>query len=289
MGAGAADDRFADPLHFRTGDRNLQTLPPCQEGEAECERFLRGEAFLGLSGGFLEPCIRLRGGGVDPGLSCQESRDRLVEIITSEAGVTMGGENLKDTIVELQDREVEGASSEIVDGDLGAVGELVESVGEGRGRWFRQDALNGKAGKLTRLLRGRTLGIVEVGRNRDNRTVDLCAEAILGDCLQALQNFRRDFLGSQLLPIDGKVDRGALRTNQTFRSFVTEAATNEPLHRGDRAVGVQALHAAGLPADQNAPVLPVVNDRRGQAVSIGIGQKRRKAALIDPDEGVGGA
>ena len=54
MCAGAPEDRFADGLDLRTGQRNLEAGGSGKEGKAERERFLRGEAFLGFAGGFLE-------------------------------------------------------------------------------------------------------------------------------------------------------------------------------------------------------------------------------------------
>jgi len=59
--------------------------------------------------------------------------DTVIEIFTTKMGVTGGSQNLEDTIINGEERNIEGSSSEIVDDDLRLLAFLVESVGDGGG------------------------------------------------------------------------------------------------------------------------------------------------------------
>ena len=103
----------------------------------------------------------------------------LVEVVAAEVGVAVGREDLEDALADLEDRDVERAAAEVVDGDL-LVLLLVEAVGQrGRGRLV-DDAHDVEAGDLAGVLGRLALGVVEVGRDGDDRVGDLLAEVVLG-------------------------------------------------------------------------------------------------------------
>ena len=87
-----------------------------------------------------------------------------VEVLASEEGVTVGGLHLEYAVADLEDRDVERAAAEVVDGDLPAFG-LVQTIGDGRRGRFVDDAQDFQSGDLPGVLGGLTLGVVEVGRN----------------------------------------------------------------------------------------------------------------------------
>ena len=94
--------------------------------------------------------------------------DQLVEILAAQEGVAVGGLDLEDAVAQFQDGDVEGAAAQVEDGDL-LVLLLVEAVGQGgRGRLV-DDAQDVQSGDLAGILGCLALGIVEIGRNGDDR------------------------------------------------------------------------------------------------------------------------
>ena len=94
--------------------------------------------------------------------------DALVEILAAEEGVAVGRLDLEHAVADLQHGDVEGAAAEIVDRDLAAA-LLFQPVGErGRGRLV-DDAQHLEAGDPAGVLRRLALGVVEIGRHRDDR------------------------------------------------------------------------------------------------------------------------
>ena len=77
-------------------------------------------------------------------------------------------EHLEHAVLDLEDRDVEGAAAEVVDGDDALVA-LVEAVGQARRRRLVDDAQHLEAGQAPGVARGRALRVVEVGRHRDDR------------------------------------------------------------------------------------------------------------------------
>ena len=129
----------------------------------------RGELDLGLLGGLAQSLHRhgvLR--QVDAlvllELADQVVDDALVEVVATQVGVAVGGLHLDEVLAHLEDRDVEGAAAEVVDGDL-LVGLLVEPVGESRRGGLVDDALDLEARDGAGVLGGLALGVVEVRRD----------------------------------------------------------------------------------------------------------------------------
>src|SRR5205085_3411594 len=117
--------------------------------------------------------------------------DALVEIVTTEMRIAVGGLYFDYTFTDLEDGDVERAAAEIVDGDRFVL-LLVETVGERRRGRLVDDAKHVQSGDLAGVLRRLPLRVVEVGRDGDNRVGDLLAEVVLGRGLQLLQDHRGD-------------------------------------------------------------------------------------------------
>jgi hypothetical protein len=130
-------------LELRPGELQREVLRARgvggDEGEVDLRLQRRRQLALGLLRGLLQPLQRhlvLR--EVDPLVALELRHDPLdhplVEVVPAEVGVAVRGLHLHDALAHLEDRDVEGAAAEVVDGDR-LVLLLVEAVGErGRGR-----------------------------------------------------------------------------------------------------------------------------------------------------------
>ena len=165
----------------------------------------RAQLDLGLFGRFLEPLQRkLVLAQVDALLLLelvgQEVDEAHVEIFAAEEGVAVGRLHLEHAVADFEHGDIEGAAAEVIDRD-GAGLLLVEAIGERRRRRLVDDAQHFEAGDLAGVLGGLTLGIVEVGRNRDHRLGDLFAEVGLCGFLHLGEDHRRHFGGRHLLGV----------------------------------------------------------------------------------------
>jgi hypothetical protein len=82
-------------------------------------------------------------------------------------GVTSGGQNLKDTIVDGEERNIESTTTEIVDDDLGFTTLLIKTIGDSGSGRFVDDTKDLETGDGTGILGSLTLGIVEVCKNEN--------------------------------------------------------------------------------------------------------------------------
>ena len=88
------------------------------------------------------PCVLLE-------LGDEPVDDQVVDVVAAEVRVAVGRDDLHDVVADLEDRDVERAAAEVVDGD-DLVLLLVEAVRErGRGRLV-DDALDLEAGDACR-------------------------------------------------------------------------------------------------------------------------------------------
>ena len=95
--------------------------------------------------------------------------DPRVEVLAAEEGVAGGRDDLEDAArADLEDRDVERAAAEVVDGDrlLDVLAEAVRERGGGR---LVDDADDVEAGDLPGVLRRLTLVVVEVRGDGDDR------------------------------------------------------------------------------------------------------------------------
>jgi hypothetical protein len=118
-------------------------------------------------------------------------------VVAAEVRVAVGRLHLDDALAHLEDRDVERAAAEVVDGDR-LVLLLVEPVGQRRRGRLVDDAHDLEAGDLAGVLGGLALRVVEVGRHGDDRLGHRLAEVVLGGLLQLLQDHRGD-LGRRVL------------------------------------------------------------------------------------------
>jgi len=129
-----------------------------------------------------------------------EFDDAVVEILTTKMGVTSGGLDFEDTVFNGENGNIESAAAHIEDEDVALAGSLlVKTVGNGRGGGFVDDTKDVETSDGTGILGGLTLGIVEIGRDRDDGIGDGAAQVGLGGLLHLGENHGGDLLGMELL------------------------------------------------------------------------------------------
>ncbi|ROW15263.1 hypothetical protein VPNG_02959 [Cytospora leucostoma] len=110
-----------------------------------------------------------------------------VEVLTTQVGVTVGGLDLENTVLDLQHGDIESTTTKIVDSD-NTVSLLLETVGQSSSGRLVDDTENVKAGDLTGILGSLTLGVVEVGGDGNDGVLDGLAEVSLGGLLHLLED-----------------------------------------------------------------------------------------------------
>jgi len=115
--------------------------------------------------------------------------------------VAAGGLDLDDAVADLEQRDVERASTEVEHEDRLVVG-LVESVRKGCCGGLVDDPADVESGDFAGFLGRLALVVVEIGRHGDDRVGDRLTEVCLGVPLQLLQNERGDLLRVERLAVD---------------------------------------------------------------------------------------
>jgi hypothetical protein len=201
----------------------------------------------------------------------------LVEVLASQIGVAVRREHLEHAAADLQDRDVEGATAEVEDHDLLALG-LVEPVRQRRGGRLVDDPEHVEPRDAARILGRLTLRVVEVGGDRDHDVLDLLAEVVLSSLAHALEHLGGDLLGTAELVLDldpgvAVLRRGDLEgrdLGEALHVGVVEAAADEPLHRVDRVVGIGSSLSLGDLADQLLGRRVERDDRRRRSAPLGV-------------------
>ena len=258
----------------------------------------RGELDLGLLRRLLQA---LQGEAVvaqvDPLLLLELVRDpvddALVEVLAAEEGVAVGRLDLEDPVADLEDRDVEGAAAEVVNGDL-ALALLLEAVGERRRGRLVDDPQHLEPGDLAGVLGRLTLRVVEVGGHRDHRLGHLLAEIALRRLLHLLQDERADLARAVLLALD--LDPGVpVRAGDDLVGHellvfldhrIVVAPPDQALDGEDGVLGVGDRLALGRHADQGLAVLGERDDRGRGAHALLVLDHLGLAALHHRDAGV---
>uniref|UniRef100_A0A7S3NEG7 NAD-specific glutamate dehydrogenase n=1 Tax=Aureoumbra lagunensis TaxID=44058 RepID=A0A7S3NEG7_9STRA len=135
----------------------------------------------------------------------------VVEVLTTQVSVTGSGLDLEDTLLNGEERDIEGTTTKIEDQDVAlALNLLVETVGNGGSGRLVDDSENVETGDETGILGSLTLRVVEVGRNGDNGVVDSLAEVRLSSLTHLGEDHGGDLLGSEglLLTLELNLDVG---------------------------------------------------------------------------------
>ena len=202
----------------------------------------------------------------------QPIHDAGIEVVAAEVVIAAGGKHLHDAIADLDQGYVKSAAAQVVDHDgLGLA--VVQAVGQGRGGRLVDDALDFQPGDASGILGGLALGIVKVGRHRDDGLGDRLAKIGLGVRFEFLQDQGADLLGRIALAVNG-------------HAAVT---AHLALDAGDGARRVGDGLALGGFAHQALARFGECHHRRRGALALGIGDHHRFTALDDRGAAVGSA
>ena len=204
---GALEQVVAKLLHLGPRQLHADVLGPAgvggDEGQVDLVLLGAGKGDLGLLGLLLDALqgVRLLAQvhAVLPLELVQDPiHDPVVPVVAAEVRVAVGRLDLEHAVADLQHGDVEGAAAQVVDRDL-LVLLLVQAVGQRGGGGLVDDAQHFQPGNAPGVLGGLALGVVEIGRNRDDRLRDLLAQAHFGVGLQLGQDHRRNLRRAELL------------------------------------------------------------------------------------------
>ena len=274
-------------------------------GQVDVGLLCRAELDLGLLRSLLEA---LQGQGVVAQIHAlfllellhQEVDDAHVEVLATEEGVPVGGEHFELVLAfhlgDLDDGDIEGTATEVIDRDLLVAGRLVETIGQRRRGRLVDDPLHVQPGNAAGILGGLALGIVEVGRYGDDRLGHFLAEIVFGGLLHLLQHLGRDLGRRHLLAVHLHPGVTVVRLDDLvgdhldvpLHHFVIELAADEALDGEQGVVRVGHGLALGRLAHQYLALGRECHYRRGGAITLRVFDDLGLVPLHHCDAGVGG-
>ena len=220
----------------------------------------------------------------------------MVEVIAAQRRVTTGGEHFEDALRKLEDRDIEGSATEVVD-RVGAVGAMVQPIGDRGGGRLVEQAQDIDACQPSRVLGGLPLRVVEVGGNSDDCTDQIAAERLLRALAQDFQDLGRDFdralntgRGAQLQharSIVGALDKVVRHVLDVLH--IRACAPHEALDRHHGVARIQRLVLVRFIADLGRPVGQVAHDGGKHRASLGVVDDDRNAVAYGRHQGIGGS
>ena len=301
----AVGEVVADLLHLGAGERDVEVLGAGSIGrderQVEVDRVGGRQGNLGLFGFFLEALAGHRVlGEVDTLLGLkgvdEPLDDTFVPVVATEFGIAVGRLHFEDAAADFENRDVKGATTQVIDGNL-FVALLVEAIGErSRGR-FVDDTEHLEASDRAGVLGGLALRVVEVGRNGDDRLGHLLTEVGFGVGLQLGEDLRGDFFRREYarLAVDFAFDGGiaVLPFDHLVRQLGSDALhftvlpADEALGGEDGVLRVgHGLALSGL-ADEDVAILSECDDRGRSARAFGVRDDDGLACFQDGHAGVG--
>ena len=119
--------------------------------------------------------------------------EAVVEVLTTQVGVTGSGLDLEDTLLDGKKRHIESSSSEIEDEDVALADHLlVETIRNSGGGGLVDNTKDVHSGDGSGVLGSLTLRVVEVRRDRHDGVRDGRAEVRLSGLLHLQENHRGD-------------------------------------------------------------------------------------------------
>jgi len=139
--------------------------------------------------------------------TCEVVHKTVVKVLTTKVRVTGCGLDLKDTLLNGQEGNIKGTTTQVENEDVAlALRLLVKTVGNGSSSGLVDDAQDIEAGNETSVLGSLALRVVEVSRDGDDGVVDGAAKVRLSRLPHLGQDHGRDFLGREDLLLALELD-----------------------------------------------------------------------------------
>ena len=116
----------------------------------------------------------------------------VVKIFTTEVRVAISRKNFKNSVSNIQNRNVECSTTKVEDGDF-FVFFAVQTISKRGGGWLVDNSLHFEAGDFTRVFCSLSLTVVKVSRNGDHRFGHFFAKESFGVGFDFRKNHRRNF------------------------------------------------------------------------------------------------
>ena len=234
------------------------------------------------------------GGFLEVGNDVADESD--IEILSSQVGVTVGGLDLKNTLLDLENGDIKGSSTEIVDSD-DLILLLLKTVRKGSGSWLVDDTENVQSGDLTSILGGLTLGVVEVSWDGDNGVLDWLVEVGLSGLLHLVEDESSDLGWRVLLATGGNpgISVGVLDDLEwnlldvALDLNIGELASDETLGSEKGVLWVDDGLTLGGNTDKTLTILGESDDGWGGTGTLGVLNDAWDLSLHYGDSGVGGS
>ncbi|KAH3669579.1 hypothetical protein OGATHE_002391 [Ogataea polymorpha] len=271
------------------------------ERKVDLSRKSRGQLNLGLLSSFSDS---LNGHSVvlkvDTGLLLESvddvSNQSNVKVLTTQVSVTIGGLDLKDTVVNVQDGDIEGTSTQVEHGDDVGVS-LLQTVSQSSSSRFVDNSGNVQTNNSTCVLGGLSLSVVEVCWNSHDSVLDRFTKVGLGSLFHLVENETSDlswgvFLASGLNPsvtISVLDDLVWNLIQVSLHLLILKSSTDQSLCGKQGVLWVDHSLSLGWNTDQSLTVLGEGNDRRSSSGTLGVLDDSWSLSLHHSNSRIGGS
>merc|ERR1719447_2715065 len=214
--------------------------------------------------------------------------------------VSVGCDDLKDTVVDGEVGDIKGSATKIEHKDVLLAFLLVHTISDGGGSGLVDDPHHVQASDGSSILGGLPLSVVEVGRHGDDCVGNLLAKERLSGLLHLGQHHSRDLLSCKgllaLAGLDLDVRLGVLlnklegeELDVSLDGLVGELTSDETLGVENCILGVGGQLVLGGVTDQPLAVGSEGNVAGGDPVTLVIGNDLHSSVLEHTHTGVSGS
>merc|ERR1719158_1633721 len=225
----------------------------------------------------------------------------VVEVLTTQVSVTVGGLDLEDTFLDGEEGDIEGTTTKIENEDVSLLSLLaIKTVGDGGGGWLVDDSEHVDTSDGSSILGGLSLSIVEVSWHSDDSGLDGLAEECLSDLLHFGEDHGGNLLSLELLGLSlvldndhwlvvpSSLDLEWPELDVTLDGLVRVLSANESLGIKDSVEWVSGGLVLGSVSDQSL-VLSEGDVRWRGVQSLIVGDDLDLIVEPHSDAGVGGS